>query len=640
MQLLDWIVIAVYLLGLVGVAVFFSFRVKSAGDMFAAGGQSPWWVSGLSGFMTMFSAGTFVVWGGIAYRYGFVAVCISMCYGVAAIAVGWTLAGHWRRLGVSSAAEFLQLRYGPGIVQFYTWVQGSLVIFGLGGAVYALAIITCRLVEIPEDHLLAFLRDDNTGRLSVLYMSIGLTSVIVLITLTGGLWAVLMTDVLQFIVLTVSVTLVIPLIIAKVGGWNVFIESAKTISVDSSNHTLMSPIAGDFTWWFLLGWVLVHYFKIGGEWAFVQRFTCVPTPKDARKSAFIFGVMYLVSPMLWMLPPIVYRLIRPLPDGLPTSLYAELPQQKVADYTAQFGGESIGMIEAGNWAAVSPQTIEVIRSAAVNEVAQQAYIDACFSVLPVGMIGLMVAAMISATASSATTQLNVYAGAFTTEFFKRIIRPNASDATMVRVGRLATLILGAVVLAGAIMIPRFGTYTGFILIISAALSIPLTLPTVWGLFSRKIGTAAVIVSTCVGIGTWLFVKLSFMGDGAWLSHVEVLAPLIELVNQNATVTDWTIGLTATLLPLATFEILAKGEHPGHARVAAVQRTHTQLPPVKASHLPALICGLALALISAGFLVIALVTREDTAVVITFAAILATIAGITLVISRRIAARNV
>ena len=73
--------LAVYLAGTLGLGIFFYFRNKTSEDMFSAGGQSPWWVSGLSSFMTVFSAATFVVWGGIAYKYGVVALSINMCYG-------------------------------------------------------------------------------------------------------------------------------------------------------------------------------------------------------------------------------------------------------------------------------------------------------------------------------------------------------------------------------------------------------------------------------------------------------------------------------------------------------------------------------------------------------------------------------
>ena len=66
MGLWDCITLVIFLLGMFVVGGIFSRRMKNSKDMFSAGGQAPWWVSGLSGFMTVFSAGTFVVWGGIA----------------------------------------------------------------------------------------------------------------------------------------------------------------------------------------------------------------------------------------------------------------------------------------------------------------------------------------------------------------------------------------------------------------------------------------------------------------------------------------------------------------------------------------------------------------------------------------------
>jgi SSS family solute:Na+ symporter len=106
----DYVVLACYLLGIFAVGLGLSRRVKDTGDLFAAGERSPWWAAGLSGFMTMFSAGTFVVWGGIAYRLGFVAVVINLMYGIAAILVGLLIAGRWKRLGLKTPAQFIELR--------------------------------------------------------------------------------------------------------------------------------------------------------------------------------------------------------------------------------------------------------------------------------------------------------------------------------------------------------------------------------------------------------------------------------------------------------------------------------------------------------------------------------------------------
>src|SRR5690606_39775493 len=58
-------------------------------------------------------------------------------------------------------------------------------------------------------------------------------------------------------------------------------------------------------------WIVVHTFKLGGEWVFIQRFLAVKSPKDARKSAYLLGILYLVSPVIWMLPAMIYRIVDP-----------------------------------------------------------------------------------------------------------------------------------------------------------------------------------------------------------------------------------------------------------------------------------------------------------------------------------------
>ena len=74
---IDYLVIVIYFLGLIGVSMLVSRSIKSSADMFIAGRNSSWWLSGMSTYMTLFSASTFVIWGGVAYRSGFVAVLIG-----------------------------------------------------------------------------------------------------------------------------------------------------------------------------------------------------------------------------------------------------------------------------------------------------------------------------------------------------------------------------------------------------------------------------------------------------------------------------------------------------------------------------------------------------------------------------------
>ncbi len=566
MELVDYIVIVLYIIGIVAAGMVFAGKVKNSKDMFAAGGQSPWWVSGLSAFMTMFSAGTFVVWGGIAYKYGVVAIAINLCYGVSALFVGWFLAGVWRKAGVYSASEFLRIRFGGSIVQFYTWFKGSLTLFSTGGAVYALSKIVTALMPLPEGH---FLADPATGHLSVAFTSVALCIIVIVIACVGGLWAVLVTDVLQFVILTVSVVFVVPLILMAVGGWGTFVAAAP--------EGFLKPVAADFSVWFLLGWMTVNFFVFAADWSFVQRWVCVPTVKDAKKAAYLIGGLYLVSPIFWMLPPIFYRVVNPDADT------------------------------------------------------EQAYILACKYVLPAGMMGLMVAAMASATASMATTRLNVFAGAFT-EAYQNLVSRTVSDKQLVFVGRVITLILGSVVVGGALLVPKYG-YTKFILDINTLLYVPLFLPAVWGLFSRKIGLTAVWVTTIAGFVTAYIVKFA-LARGGFLTEVELLLPVVEWIAANSRIADMLGGIVMPFLILITLELLEKHEYPGWQRAIAAQRAFHETPAVKVYTLPGKMVAVALVLIAVLMSVLSIVNREEAGVMITLAIVLFAIAGIIYALLRR------
>ncbi len=119
----DYLTLLLYLVGLFAISSVSAKRTNSRQDMFAAGRSSPWWVAGLSGFMTMFSAATFVVWGGIAYELGLVAVAINTCYGIAALLAGYFVAARWNRLNISTPAEFVRLRFGKTGLRFFTWIM-------------------------------------------------------------------------------------------------------------------------------------------------------------------------------------------------------------------------------------------------------------------------------------------------------------------------------------------------------------------------------------------------------------------------------------------------------------------------------------------------------------------------------------
>ncbi|WOO43698.1 sodium:solute symporter family transporter [Rubellicoccus peritrichatus] len=510
---IDWLVIGLYFVGLLVVGALFARKNTSASEMFVAGRSSPWWLSGISAYMTMFSAGTFVVWGGITYEFGMVGPVICSVYGIAAFLAGRFFAGRWHDTRLSTAAEFVQLRFGKGSFNFYTLYRGLfLSVHGL--SLYALAVMLCPLMPLDEGN---FLRDPSTGNLSIDWACTILALIVITYTMIGGLWAVLMTDMLQFIVLSACVIVVVPLIV-KLGG------SAEHI-VANSPEGFFLPTAPGFSWYFLVGWMLVNCFQLGAEWHFIQRHLCVPTAKDSRKAMYLFGWLYLITPFLWMAPPLIFRSI----DG-----------------------------------SADPQ---------------ESYILACKAVLPAGLIGLMVAAMFSATASSLSSIMNMFAGVLTDDVYCKRIRPNATEAQSVKAGRVFTLLIGVYMLAGALILPRLGNYRDIIILIGSLIGSSVLLPTLWALFSKRVGQGVVWWTLFGGIGVSLIYKFGFQ-EGGWFEGIPAFAGIMSFVSAHHRECDLLVGVLAPLIILCIAEFSAKVESMEWKRFQkATARLHTDDLPV-------------------------------------------------------------
>lgn len=423
MHNLDYIVI--FLFSLLVITAGLSFR-RSGSDMksyFAAGGAVPWSISGLSLFMSFFSAGTFVVWGSIAYEYGLVAITIQLTMAAAGFFVGSLIAPAWRKTGVLTAAEFIRLRLGDQVQQFYTYLILILSLAYTGAFLYPVAKIVNVSTGFPINACIILL-----GVLILIY------------TAVGGLWAVIITDVLQFVILTAAVLIVVPLAVQNAGGLRQFTQAAPGDFFNLTN--------GEYTAGFIVAFVIYNTIFIGGNWAYVQRYTSVGTPRAARKVGFLFGGLYLISPIIWMLPPMLYRIVNPELSGL----------------------ENEG-----------------------------AYLLICKEVLPIGMLGLMLGGMIFATASSVNTTLNLSAAVLTNDLYK-IFRPDATNKQIMRVARLSTILFGLGTIGVALLVPAAGGIVEVVLSVGAVTGCSLYGPPIWAIFSKRHTGRSILACTLLGLG--------------------------------------------------------------------------------------------------------------------------------------------
>ncbi|GAL80627.1 predicted sodium-dependent galactose transporter [Algibacter lectus] len=430
MSNIDIVVILVFTLLVFICGMSFSKAGKNMKSYFAAGGALPWWMSGLSLFMSFFSAGTFVVWGGsIAYSSGWVAVTIQWTMCIAGVIIGFFIAPKWQKTKALTAAEFITDRLGKSTQKAYTYIFLVISIFTTGAFLYPVA----KIVEV------------STG-IPITTSIIVLGVLILVYTAVGGLWAVIVTDVLQFIVLTAAVLIVVPLSFDKIGGLDNFISQAPEQFFEFTNS--------EYSWVFMIAFGLYNLFFIAGNWAYVQRYTSVATPKDAKKVGWLFGALYTVSPLIWMLPPMIYRVLNP---------------------------------ELGELAD------------------EGAYLLMCKEVLPVGMLGLMLGGMVFATSSSVNTTLNISAGVLINDIYKGLF-PETSDKKLVKTARIATILLGVLTIIIALLVPLLGGIVEVVMSLAALTGGAMFLPPLWALFSKLQTGKTVLSVTVISLGINAFFK--------------------------------------------------------------------------------------------------------------------------------------
>lgn len=436
MQLLDYVTISLFTLGILIIGVSFSRSGKDVKNFFTAGGAVPWWINGLSLFMGFFSAGTFVVWGSIAYSHGMVAITIQMTMCLAGFLVGTTIAPKWHKTGVTTAAEYIRLRLGIKVQKMYTYLFLFISMFTTGSFLYPVAKIVEVSTGLPLESCILLL-----GGISILYVTI------------GGLWAVIVTDVLQFVILTAAVLIVVPLSIHRIGKVSEVIENLP--------NNFFNAFNADYTVVFIVAFCLYNFFFLGGNWSYIQRYTTVRTAGDSRKVGMLFACLYLLCPVLWMIPPMAYRIINP---------------------------ELSGLADEG------------------------AYLLMCKEVLTPGLLGLMLGGMIFATASSLNGTLNISASVFTNDIYK-LLFPKTKERDLMLIARFSTIGFGILAIIVALLIPFMGGIVNVVISVAALTGVPLYLPIIWTLFSKRQNARSVM--SCTLISLFLNAFFKFVTPTLW-----------------------------------------------------------------------------------------------------------------------------
>lgn len=299
-----WGVLIAYTVLLAAISFYFTRFVKTSDDFFRASQHTPWWVAGLSFFMTAFSAAVFVSRASFAYRFGGLAL-LSVAVMLPTFILGYYLFSRkWHRVGCATAVEYIERRYGPRTARFFILTGVPIRILDNANRLYVTAVLVSLLFDcgLIESILI-------TAAIAVLY------------TVTGGFLAVAVTDALQAFVMAIIVIVIAGLSYAHVGGFTAFIGET------APGFWSLSPDHPEYNIPFELTSGLVGIFSWNGYWSLVQRFVSVRTERDARKVALTGGVAFVLLFPLFALPPIFASVLVP---GLETATQAETSYLRIA----------------------------------------------------------------------------------------------------------------------------------------------------------------------------------------------------------------------------------------------------------------------------------------------------------------------
>ena len=429
LHIVDYVVILAYFFIIIFIGIFFSKFIKQAKDYFAAGAAVPWWLAGISLWMASFSALTFVVYSQIAYKYGFVAITLCWVVAPAMILASLLFSARWRRARVMTPLGFMEQRYNRLVHQIFVWTGIPLRLIDNSIKIYSTAVFL--VVAVGQ----------NWFTLEVCIALVGV--IMILYTLLGGQWAVLVTDFVQFIILCLAVLVLFPLAIYAVGGFGELV--ART---PEGFFKLLSPPYGVFD---LIMFCVIISISYNATWGLVQKYNCVATEIDARKVAIIMGVLSIIGPVIFFIPAMAARVLLPelinTPDG-----------------------------------------------------SKFAYVAMCLKLLPAGVMGLMVAGMFSATMSTLGNDYNVLSGVLTKDFYGKVIRPDADEKRLILWGRINTAIIGGITIFFAIGINYVEGFNLYDIMVKAfgALGPAIMLPLLGGLFVKKINSRGAITGVLAG----------------------------------------------------------------------------------------------------------------------------------------------
>ena len=473
---IDWSIVLLYLVWIVWSGVRYGRDAKSLDDYLLAGRSMPWWAVGLSVMATQMSAITLIGTTGQGFEDGMRFVQFYLGLPLAMIILSVTVVPFFNKARVYTAYEYLEKRFDArtrSLTSFFFLVSRCL---GVGVIISAPAIVLSAIVGWP---------------LWLTIFAIGLTTT--LYTMFGGVRAVTWTDVRQMVVVGGALVAVFIIILSALPTGTGLLEAIDTARL--SGRTKAIDFSFDWNekytiWSGMIGGLFLMLSYFGCDQSQVQRYLTAKSADEGRRSlmmnAFLkvplqFGIL-LVGVLVFVYyhyqtPPLIYdpvseeRVVAEQPDAYATlqgEYSAAFEERRGASEALAVGADEATAAELSNEYRQANDRMKEVRGEAVALAAEvtgkEDYNDINYlfprfvtSHLPIGIVGLFIAAIFAAAMSSISSELNALSTATVVDFYRRHYRPKESDAHYLKVSRYITLGWGLFACVVALFAANLGT---------------------------------------------------------------------------------------------------------------------------------------------------------------------------------------
>jgi Na+/proline symporter len=459
MQLLDWLIVLLYLVLAMGLGLFLTQKgSKSLVDFFVSGRSLPWWLAGTSMAATTFSIDTPLYIAGVVGTRGIVGNWEWWSFAIAHVILIYVFARLWRRSEIVTDAQLTEMRYGGKPAAFLRGTKAFL--FALPINCIGIGYAMLAMVKVVDALELWQSVGIEPGPNVKLWSVIGVSIFVLVYSGFSGLWGVVATDFFQFFLGLLGAIMVAVIAVNHVGGIHELIPAVQASTdfdalsfIPLTENWGWSDTAGisltTFSAYMFVQWWSFRRSDGGGE--FIQRLAAAKDEAEAEKSAWLFNILhYVVRTWPWVLVALVALVI-----------YPDLSDRELG------------------------------------------YPKLMLDFLPTGLLGLAVASLVAAFMSTVSTSINWGASYLTNDLYLRFFRPEAPQTELVLVGRLASILVTVLGGIAAFFTEDVSTVFRLVIAIGTGPGLVLMLRWFWWRINAAAEWAAMVCGFVIGLITSL-----------------------------------------------------------------------------------------------------------------------------------------